>query len=155
MRSWPGKNHESFPFQTVAQIDRGRSVLLAFADIRRMLQNRNLGRVSIIFCTPELCKSPPAFSSVREQLVAGAWNMEIQICKVNIGNQLAWILGWKSNHFHWRLLLLDVQELTTVRRTLQVGRHLCNFVADSISQKQYFKIDSWACCFERKSHGIL
>ena len=89
MRSWPGKNHESFPFQTDAQIDRGRSVLLAFADIRRMLQNRNLGRVSIIFCTPELCKSPSAFSSVREQLVAGAWNMEIQICKVNIGNQLA------------------------------------------------------------------
>ena len=89
MRSWPGKNHESFPFQTVAQIDRGRSVLLAFADIRRMLQNLNLGRVSIIFCTPELCKSPSAFSSVREQLVAGAWNMEIQICKVNIGNQLA------------------------------------------------------------------
>ena len=122
---------------------------------RRMLQILNLGRVSIIFCTPELCKSPPAFSSVREQLVAGAWNMEIQICKVNIGNQLAWILGWKSNHFHWRLLLLDVQELTTVRWTLQVGGHLCNFVADSISQKQYFKIDSWACCFERKSHGIL
>ena len=147
MRSWPGKNHESFPFQTVAQIDRGRSVLLAFADIRRMLQNRNLGRVSIIFCTPELCKSPSAFSSVREQLVAGAWNMEIQICKVNIGNQLAWILGWKSNHFHWRLLLLVDQVFTTVWRTLQVGVQFCNMVANYSVKKLDFKIESAACCY--------